>query len=127
MRGLCLAAALSAALGCGGRSQLYAPGGQEVDAAPDAPPCTPTTCATMGAVCGAIPDGCGRSLYCGVCPEMICGGGGKNQCGFNSCTPQTCAEVGATCGIASDGCSQVIDCGSCPAGEACVGNTCGGG
>jgi hypothetical protein len=114
--------------GCGSRSQLVVESAPpEVDAAPEASPCTPTTCAAVGAVCGGIPDGCGGSLYCGVCPEMLCGGGGANQCGSYSCTPKTCADVGATCGIVSDGCSQVIHCGICPAGQACVGNMCSGG
>jgi hypothetical protein len=104
--------------GCGSRSQLDVGGAPpQVDAAAESSPCVPTTCAGGGAVCGHIPDGCGASLYCGVCPEMLCGGGGINQCGLNDCTPKTCAEVGATCGIVSDGCSEVLDCGSCAAGE----------
>lgn len=33
----------------------------------DACVCTPTTCETMGAMCGAPDDGCGTPLNCGTC------------------------------------------------------------
>src|SRR5207245_2547445 len=37
--------------------------------------CTPTTCAAQGKNCGTIPDGCGGTLTCGVCPapQTWCG------------------------------------------------------
>jgi hypothetical protein len=48
----------------------------------DGPTCTPTaTCASVGAACGAIDDGC-ETISCGNCPSgQGCGiGGVKNQC-----------------------------------------------
>lgn len=36
-------------------------------------PCTPTTCAALGATCGTPSDGCGGTLSCGTCPTgKIC-------------------------------------------------------
>lgn len=85
--------------------------------------CRPISCATVGAECGAIADGCGGILACGDCGSpSICGGGGPNRCGTGVCVPRTCAEQGATCGQISDGCSAVIDCGPC----ACVSTGCAG-
>jgi hypothetical protein len=54
-------------------------------------PCTPTTCAALGADCGTLADGCGGTLDCGTCTDPeICGGGGTtNVCGVPSCTPGT--------------------------------------
>ena len=47
----------------------------------------PSTCASLGAACGAISDGCGGTLDCGTCSGMMtCGGGGvAHQCGGPSC------------------------------------------
>jgi acid phosphatase len=36
--------------------------------------CTPTDCASQGASCGAIPDGCGGTLDCGSCTGPQTGG-----------------------------------------------------
>jgi hypothetical protein len=120
------AAAAALVIGCGSRSTLFAPGVAAADAAPETTGCVPVTCEQAGAKCGAIPDGCGASIQCGVCPEEFCGGGGgPNTCGLNDCTPQTCVQMGAECGIVSDGCSMVLDCGTCAAGLTCTSGSCG--
>lgn len=101
------------------------------DAKSDAPTvCVPVTCATMEAECGAIPDGCGGKVACGVCEAGAqCGGAGPNRCGSGTCTPLTCADLGAACGYVSDGCSDAIECGACPPPLSCGGagtaNQCG--
>jgi hypothetical protein len=92
--------------------------------------CSHMTCATAGANCGTISDGCGGSLSCGGCaPPQTCGGAGvPNQCGV--CTPTTCAAAGADCGAVSDGCGGSLSCGWCDPPQTCggagAGNRCGG-
>ena len=52
--------------------------------------CVPITCAEAEAQCGALDDGCGGELDCGVCLGVgVCGGGG---------TPNVC-----DCAIVNDG------------------------
>lgn len=99
--------------------------------APDASVCTPLTCASASAECGARSDGCGGTLSCGTCDATErCGtGSDANQC-VAICTPDTCTDLGATCGMQGDGCGASIDCGACSvAGESCGGggtpNQCG--
>jgi hypothetical protein len=93
--------------------------------------CTPRTCASAGANCGSLSDGCGGTLDCGTCtaPETCGGGGSANVCGTGACTPRTCASVGANCGTLSDGCGGTLDCGTCTAPKTCGGggkaNVCG--
>lgn len=95
--------------------------------------CGLVTCASAGATCGPIGDGCGDAIDCGTClNEQICGGDGTRfTCGTGSaCVRRTCAEAGATCGRVSDGCgSLTASCGTCPSGEECgvagVANACG--
>ncbi|MHB1844404.1 MAG: hypothetical protein ACYCWW_06155 [Deltaproteobacteria bacterium] len=95
--------------------------------------CGLRSCASVGANCGPIGDGCGGVLECGSCtaPE-ICGGAGKpSVCGGNAgtCKPLTCATAGATCGAVGDGCGAILQCGSCSAPNICGGggvpNACG--
>ena len=45
--------------------------------------CVPRTCASVGANCGSITNGCGGVLDCGTCvaPETCGGGGTANKCG----------------------------------------------
>src|SRR5712692_5258286 len=46
------------------------------------------TCASQGANCGSISDGCGHTLQCGTCtaPQTCGGGGTANVCGCGSCS-----------------------------------------
>lgn len=86
--------------------------------------CTRLTCATAGANCGPIGDGCGGVIPCGTCADgETCGGGGKaSTCGKPPCTKKTCAQLDANCGAIGDGCGGLIpSCGTCDAG------ICGGG
>ncbi|MBL9039302.1 MAG: hypothetical protein JNG84_12360 [Archangium sp.] len=102
-------------------------------AAGDGGACTPRTCASAGADCGALGDGCGAIVTCGTCDGgTSCGGGGiPNVCGGgNTCIPGTCPP--GACGILGDGCGSTILCpGSCVAPATCGGggaaNECGGG
>ncbi|MGI5864433.1 MAG: CAP domain-containing protein [Myxococcales bacterium] len=45
--------------------------------------CQPRSCADLGAACGTVDDGCGRTVECGGCavPETCGGGGVAHQCG----------------------------------------------
>jgi hypothetical protein len=81
------------------------------------------TCASAGAKCGTINNGCGGVSQCGGCPTgQSCGGGGKaNDCG-TSCVPKTCAGLGDNCGTQGDGCGGQLNCGTCEDA-----GTCGGG
>jgi hypothetical protein len=79
--------------------------------------CTPRTCASVGAVCGTISDGCGGTLSCGTCPVgQSCNA--SNQC-VTACTPKTCADLAALCGSPSDGCGGTLSCGTCATGKIC--------
>ena len=131
-------------LGCGGHNNGNG-GGDAGDGTADGPPgsttdgnngsgCGLQTCASQGAQCGPIGDGCGGTLDCGSCPTgQTCGGGGVNfQCGSggtgsgSACTPAMCQA--GNCGIMSDGCSSTVNCGSCGSGETCgatTANVCG--
>ena len=99
-----------------------------------APSCTPGTCASLGATCGQVADGCGGlTANCGTCTgSATCGGGGTaNQCGVPPCTPSTCTSLGLNCGEAGDGCGNILQCGQCVAPDTCggggVANVCGTG
>jgi hypothetical protein len=96
------------------------------------PDCTPETCASVGATCGQVADGCGGlTVNCGTCTgSATCGGGGvANQCGVPPCTPSTCSSLALNCGEAGDGCGNILQCGTCVAPETCGGggtaNVCG--
>jgi len=80
--------------------------------------CTPTTCATEGANCGSISDGCGATLDCGTCmaPDTCSGGGVPNVCG---CTPLAVCPSIDTCGSVPDGCGGMLTCGPCSANMTC--------
>jgi len=117
--------------GCGQRNNQGTPPPDDGGAAPDTPDANPgcglVTCASAGATCGPIGDGCGGVIDCGTCtPPETCGGGGQLfTCGDGAagCTPRSCAAAGAECGVVADGCGGVTaDCGDCPSGQ-----TCGGG
>lgn len=84
--------------------------------------CGLRTCASAGAACGPIGDGCGALIECGSCiSPKTCGGGGvASVCGGTSaCIPRTCRQAGANCGPVADGCGGILDCGSCGITEAC--------
>ena len=91
--------------------------------------CVPRTCSTLGtaATCGAVDDGCGGTIDCGVCPSgEACGAFGLNRCGSGTCTPTSCAATGFECGQVSDGCAGTLDCGTCTAPKSCgVAHVCG--
>ena len=76
-------------------------------AACDQPGCTPKTCASAGATCGTMADGCGGTLSCGTCgANSTCNG--SNQC---VCTPRT--SCGTSCGPQPDGCGGTLQCAAC--------------
>jgi hypothetical protein len=83
-----------------------------------APPCQPATCASLGAHCGSVGDGCGGTLDCGGCSQGICSS--SNQC---VCIPRTsCAGV---CGPVSNGCGATLQCPPCQCVPSCSGKACG--
>jgi hypothetical protein len=90
---------------CGGCTAPNSCGGGGTPSVCGAPPCTPLTCADVGANCGPIGDGCGGVVEsCGDCTgSEICGGGG---------TPSVCGtNVSGTCtGL----CQNQV---SCPVGN----------
>jgi hypothetical protein len=94
------------------------------------PSCSPLVCASLGANCGQILDGCGGMLDCGACAAgQACGAGPNpawNVCGdaTPACTPDPngCGDSQVNCGPAQDGCGNLVQCGTCSAGQ-----TCGGG
>jgi hypothetical protein len=96
------------------------------------PGCPLVTCASAGAQCGPVGDGCGNAISCGGCalPETCGGGGTSFVCGGSAgCIPRSCASASVNCGPFSDGCGGLLDCGSCAPGETCgTGgpNICGG-
>ena len=78
---------------CGGCTAPNTCGGGGTESVCGAPPCTPLTCADVGANCGPIGDGCGGFVAsCGTCTLAgeTCGGGGTaSVCGKTddgSCT-----------------------------------------
>jgi hypothetical protein len=82
--------------------------------------CPQRTC-SAGA-CGTLPDGCGGTISCGVCPS------GQVCFGQTCCTPLSPAQAcgGKTCGTASDGCGGGVTCGGCcTVAQACGSKTCG--
>jgi len=94
----------------------------------------PSTCAQLGANCGAATDTkCGGVVQCGTCEGgAICGGGGTpNVCGTGTgssggpdggCKAMTCAGQNITCGQAGDGCGATLQCGSCSLPQTCGGD-----
>ena len=73
----------------------------------DMGPCTPKSCSELALNCGAVNNGCGVTMSCGLCDAPnICGGGGApNVCG---CQKATCEMMGWNCGSAPDGCGDTI-------------------
>jgi hypothetical protein len=90
--------------------------------------CGLVTCASAGANCGPIGDGCGGTIDCGSCTgTQTCGGGGSaSVCGGSAgCVPLTACPAGINCGPYPDGCGGLIagGCGTCTN----PGDICGGG
>jgi hypothetical protein len=143
-----LAAAFVALAGCGssrnlggfGDAEAAALDGSILDASSvepsdastgfgDGRPGCPSTCAQLGANCGAVTDTrCGGIVECGTCPSgTICGGGAEyNVCGAggapDACAGVTCQTLKVACGQASDGCGKMLDCGSCTSPQMCGGD-----
>ena len=68
--------------GDGGVVPLVDLGADQSAGVPDAhgPGCGLRTCASAGANCGPVGDGCGGLLDCGACPMgQSCGGGGGSR------------------------------------------------
>ena len=88
-------------IGCGNKGSTNTPidSGAASDPQDGGAPCGLQTCASQGATCGPIGDGCGGVVDCGACtaPETCGGGGTLFTCGGGNanCTPRTCADVGA--------------------------------
>ncbi len=100
------------------------------------------TCASEGANCGLLDDGCGGELDCGTCPGgQTCGGGGTpNRCPETDSGADADEDAGpdadfdAACAAGTKACDgfQVMECGpggTWEAGEwcsaACVDGACG--
>lgn len=96
--------------------------GQDGAGSPDA--CSPQTCESATAECGAFYDGCGNELQCGLC-------NGADLCVSNKCVCEatTCAKESKNCGDISDDCGASLDCGTCTEPDNCGGggtdNVCG--
>lgn len=81
-------------------------------------------CQIQGAQCGAINDGNGGSLECGICST-------NESCDQNLCQPidepqiiAACHAFGAQCGVIRDGLGNTLGCGSCDTGSTCSSNRC---
>jgi hypothetical protein len=127
LAGACLIFVVAA---CGDHngSTVDANGGSDTTSEPDAQQgCGLVTCASAGASCGPVGDGCGGVIDCGTCnaPETCGGAGTLFTCGDGggsgtSCTPRSCTDAAANCGVVADGCGGLTpSCGTCPTGEAC--------
>jgi hypothetical protein len=76
--------------------------------------CTPTTCAALGATCGQVPDGCGRTLSCGACAASQCLTCAENNTCISTCTPPktcvngtcttVCTHLQAPCSVGANNC-----------------------
>ena len=63
------------------------------------PPCVPTTCEALEAICGPMPDGCGVTLQCGICSRgLTCCSG---QCVDTQTDNNNCGECGTVCDVAN--------------------------
>ena len=79
--------------------------------------CIPKTCDDLARECGAVDDGCGETLNCGMCETgNACDAMGK--C-VSVCTPKTCDDLVIECGSVDNGCGTTLECGTCEAGKEC--------
>src|SRR5207237_1200815 len=82
--------------------------------------CTPRTCASAGATCGTISDGCGGTITCGTCsPGQVCDSASKTCKAAPTSSCQTCSSIAASCGNWSNACGGTISCGACSPGQVC--------
>lgn len=91
--------------------------------------CTPTTCASLGNVCGQKADGCGNTITClcgvtstpacsnGTCTtcSTVCGNSATCGCagltdGSTKCMSDAVADCNATCSTKDDCSSTFVDC-----------------
>lgn len=87
------------------------------------PPCTPSSCSSLGKNCGSWSDGCGGTLNCGSCSGgQLCSSSGN--C-YTPCYPKTSCSSGKNCGTEPDGCGGNVNCGSCSGGQVCYGSPSG--
>ncbi len=99
-----------------------------------------TSCASVGAECGQIGNGCGGLIDCdaelgGCTGNAVCGANQPQTCGaLPVCTPLTTATACAgKCGLVSDGCGPsmtgngLIDCDADPTYKCASGKACGAG
>ncbi len=59
--------------------------------------CTPATCASIGATCGLVPDGCGGTLSCGTCDGLHVCDDDVHSCVTTSTCRQSCASEEQEC------------------------------
>lgn len=78
--------------------------------------CAARSCEDEGVICGAIADGCGGTLSCGVCRSgRVCEAGGK-RCISRG---ELCELAGSECGAIADACGVGVACGRCAPGDVC--------
>ena len=92
--------------------------------------CIPSTCASLGQVCGAPNDGCGGSLSCGACDGgLVCESGSCVEPPATvlpppACEPATCQSLATECGFESDRCGGFLNCGTCDGDQICSSGAC---
>ncbi len=92
------------------------------------PQCTPpadaVTCATLGAQCGLVRNGCGGMADCGACATgLSCGARGvPNRCDAPE-FPNECVAANRNCGPYTSACGgPTLDCGTCTLPDVCGAN-----
>jgi len=111
-------------------------GGQNSVTVVAAPSCTPKDCVELNQQCGAVDDGCGKSLNCGpcsdgtTCKDGACVDTSESTTSFD-CTiidKDFCLDNHAVCGSLTgvDKCNNLttFQCGVCDSGFECVSNRC---
>jgi len=105
----------AAANGGAGGGTVYGGAGSSASGALD-PECTPKTCLQLGALCGAVSDGCGGVLRCGTCKTGELCDAATHRCAAIS---DACEKAGKTCGVLLDACGGATPCGTCEGGAIC--------
>ncbi len=96
--------------------------------------CAPSTCLSLGVVCGEPSDGCDGNLTCGSCGSgQTCNSGVCEDVPAPpspepppppSCEPANCVSLGMECGDWGDGCGGQLSCGGCGSGQTCTSGVC---